>query len=80
MCPARAIADEVKAFEASRAQVLVYVYGVVVEFTFNAVNQVVVVYHTGNKVVECLNHFDNVVQNAFRKHKAQITGFGIKGW
>lgn len=44
-----------------------------VEFDFNTVEQGVIIGHTRGDVVECLDHFDDVVEMPFGQYERQIT-------
>ena len=68
MCHTAAVTDDVESFVAA-FQIFIQFHFHIVEFYLNAVQQSIIICSTRSNFIQCIDHFDNAIQNTFRKYQ-----------
>ena len=79
MGDAAAIANDVKAGMLVGFQFFIHLNLHIVELDLHAVQQGVLISGAGGDLIQCVDHFHDVIQDAFGQHQAQVAGGGIQG-
>ena len=73
MCDAAAIADDIQPIIAAH-KLFVDCNLHIIEFYFYTIEEGIIICCAGCNLIECINHFDNAIQQAFWQDQAQVAG------